>query len=276
MEALYDEEQCEKFVWERNKVFQLIELVEARPELWNIRLKEYRNRNLKQQSLETIATSLNLGVKTVKDKIHNLRCQLNEHLRKMKKFKSGQGADERYKPKWEFFEAVKFMNIQINSTKDSIVSVGSAPDIITDVLDHHDEEMKDNSGSWQTPVTKPHKNKKRAPDSVKKDDELLNEALACLRAPKDHLDVFGEFVTAELRVLPYEDIRNKLKLKIQRAILDAHEEVNMRGVSSPSSQSMLSLSNLSEYSGSSSTPVICQIISPTQNETTLTQYYDKM
>ncbi|XP_026476140.1 uncharacterized protein LOC113381452 [Ctenocephalides felis] len=139
MEALYDEEQCEKFVWERNKVFQLIELVEARPELWNIRLKEYRNRNLKHQSLETIATSLNLDVKTVKDKIHNLRCQLNEHLRKMKKFKSGQGADERYKPKWEFFEAVKFMNIQINSTEDSIASVGSAPDvIITDVLDTFD------------------------------------------------------------------------------------------------------------------------------------------
>ncbi|XP_026469716.1 uncharacterized protein LOC113373647 [Ctenocephalides felis] len=135
MKALCDEEQCEKFVWEKNKVFQLIELVEARPELWNVRLKENGNRNLKRKSLETIATSLNLGVKIVKVKIHNLRCQLNEHLRKMKRFKTVQGADERYKPKWEFFETVKFMNIQTNSTEDIIGSVRSAPDVInTDVL----------------------------------------------------------------------------------------------------------------------------------------------
>ncbi|XP_026470025.1 uncharacterized protein LOC113373978 [Ctenocephalides felis] len=251
MEALCDEEQCEKFVWTKNKVFQLIELVEAHPELWNVRLKEYRNRNLKCKSLETIATSLNLGVKIVKNKIHNLRCQLNEHLRKMKKFQTGQGADERYKPKWEFFEAVKFMNIQTNSTEDSI---GSAPDVINiDVLDH-DEEINNNSdyaqtpqevhnhpsgsgGSGQTSVTKSHKKTKRAPDSVKKDDELLNEALTCLRAPKDQLDVFGEFVTAEMRGIRSEDIRKKLKRKILRAILDANEEDDMREVSSPSSLS---------------------------------------
>ncbi|XP_026482969.1 uncharacterized protein LOC113391236 [Ctenocephalides felis] len=265
MEALCDEEQCKKIVWKKNKVFQLIELVEARPELWNVRLKEYRNRDLKYKSLEAIATSLNLSVKIVKDKIHNLRCQLNEHLRKMKKFKSGQDADEWYKPKWEFFEAVKFMSIQTNSTEDSIVSVGSAPDvIITDVLDHHDEEIKDNSGSGQTSVTNPHKRKKRAPDSVKKVDEFLNEALTCVRPRRDQLDVFGEFVTAELRGIRSEDIRKKLKLKIQRAILEANEEA------------MISPSNLSEYSVSSSTSVIGQMISPMQNETTSTQYYDNI
>lgn len=42
----------------------------------------------------------------------------------MKKKKSGAGTDETYNPKWEFFEAVKFLNISPNSTEDSI-SVGS-------------------------------------------------------------------------------------------------------------------------------------------------------
>ena len=69
-----------KFIWEREKVYKLIELEEALPELWNCSLKAYKNRNLKNKIHESITQTLNLTANLVGKKNHNLRCQLNMDL----------------------------------------------------------------------------------------------------------------------------------------------------------------------------------------------------
>ena|ERR1700761_189671 len=105
-ETVPENEHSSKFNWEREKVYKLIELVEAHPELWDCSLKAYKNRHLKNKIHESIAQTLNLTADLVDKKIHNLRCQLNTEIRKIKKKKSRAGTNEIYHPKWEYFESL--------------------------------------------------------------------------------------------------------------------------------------------------------------------------
>ena len=76
-------------VWDKQKTYKLIELLESSPELWNCTLKEYRDRQLKAKCMETIAQKLEMSSAEVGRKLHNLRCQMNSELRKIKNKKSG-------------------------------------------------------------------------------------------------------------------------------------------------------------------------------------------
>lgn len=73
-------------------------------------------------------------------------------------------------------------------------------------------------------------NKSLGSNFSNKDQQMLDEAVAVLRAPKDEFDVFGEFVAMELRQISSNEKRRRLKLKIQRAILEIGEE---EGYSTP-------------------------------------------
>lgn len=84
-------------VWDKQKTYKLIELLESSPELWNCTLKEYRDRQLKANCIETIAQKLEMSSAEVGRKLHNLRCKMNTEQRKIKNNKSGAGADETVK-----------------------------------------------------------------------------------------------------------------------------------------------------------------------------------
>lgn len=81
-------------VWDKQKTYKLIELLESSPELWNCILKEYRDRQLKVKCMGKIAQELEISSAEVGRKLHNLRFQMNSELRKIKNKKSGAGADE--------------------------------------------------------------------------------------------------------------------------------------------------------------------------------------
>lgn len=84
-------------MWNKQKTYPIIELLESNPALWNCTLKEYRDRQLKAKCMETIARKLEIGSAEVGRKLHNLRCQINSELRKIENKKSGSGADETVK-----------------------------------------------------------------------------------------------------------------------------------------------------------------------------------
>ena len=55
-------------------------------------------------------------------------------------------------------------------------------------------------------------------------DDLLSEAVKILKEPTpDDLDVFGKYVTAELRCVQSEQIRSQKKREISRAVLQGQE-----------------------------------------------------
>jgi len=93
-------------LWDKNKTYKSIELRESSSEPWNCTLKEYRDRQLKAKRMEeeAVAQVLEVNATEVGKKLHNLRCQMNSELRKIKNKKSGRGAHDVVNR--EFFDAL--------------------------------------------------------------------------------------------------------------------------------------------------------------------------
>lgn len=94
------------------------------PELWNISGQTNKDRVKKTAAIESLAEQFHIDSAEINRKLHNLRTQLNNELRKMRQKKSGQGADETYKSSWEYFEMIKFMipENKLNETHSNLVS----------------------------------------------------------------------------------------------------------------------------------------------------------
>ncbi|KAF5271925.1 hypothetical protein FQA39_LY07942 [Lamprigera yunnana] len=78
--------------WTNAKVCELIELYRDRPVLWDCRLKEYKDRNKKQDALQEIADTFGVDKQVVERKIKNVVCHfLREIKRERDSSKSGAG-----------------------------------------------------------------------------------------------------------------------------------------------------------------------------------------
>lgn len=83
-----------KRVWSKEETIQMVQMYEGFPELWNISHNHYKDRNKKNHCLTIISEAFNTTVDEVTRKIHNLRCQLNSEIRKIKKKCSRQGTED--------------------------------------------------------------------------------------------------------------------------------------------------------------------------------------
>lgn len=92
--------------WLKAEIDELIDLYHAKPELWDIKSKIYRNRVKKQSALVEIAENFRTTVEEITRKIHNLRNQFNSELKKAAKKKTGEGTDELYISKWPYFNSL--------------------------------------------------------------------------------------------------------------------------------------------------------------------------
>lgn len=91
--------------WFAENIKLLILYYEGLPELWQISNSDYKNRIKKTAAIECLAERFNTTPVEINRKLHNLRTQFNNELRKLKKKKSGQGTDENYVSKWEYFSS---------------------------------------------------------------------------------------------------------------------------------------------------------------------------
>ncbi|XP_064103424.1 uncharacterized protein LOC135213375 [Macrobrachium nipponense] len=99
-----------KYKWDSTQTTLLIQHYERFPELWNVALKEYRDKEKKAVAVKEISELFNVSEAEIARKWHNLRCQMNNEIRKMKVKKSGMGADDvLVKSKWEYFDVLHFM-----------------------------------------------------------------------------------------------------------------------------------------------------------------------
>lgn len=96
--------------WTREKTAELIELLEGSPELWDTTQKIYRDWVKKQAAITQLADHFSVSIAEINRKLHNLRTQMNNEVRKIKKKKSGEGADDVvFTSNWEFFDSLKFL-----------------------------------------------------------------------------------------------------------------------------------------------------------------------
>lgn len=109
--------------WSDLETKKLITLYEENELLWNVTLKDYRNRVKKHEAFRDISEKLKIDITEVQRKIHNLRSQYNSELKKIKKKTSGQATDEVYVSNWPYFAALKFIHVNVPTTSSTFVSI---------------------------------------------------------------------------------------------------------------------------------------------------------
>ena len=100
-----------------NKRFDLIELLEGKPCLWDILSNKYTKREVKERAYAELAKHFDSSSAIVKVTINALRARTGWEMAKELKTKSGQTTDEKYVSKWMFYEQLKFLRAVTATTK---------------------------------------------------------------------------------------------------------------------------------------------------------------
>lgn len=215
-------------------------------------------RSKRQKMLEEIGIVCGVSSQDVSAKIHSLRTQFNRECAREKKAKSGSASDENYVSKWEYMSSLRFLKINsvdsvtvsnlvmlitffwvcrhyfnyfcffqdqvtpelfddlsngLSSETESLISIDIENDISS--------EQGPSSGRNKrhvVPSNSSKKAKKRQADDTN-DDMLLEKALAAINQPNDELDVFGQFVSSEMRQISDLTIRNLIKSEIMKVFI---------------------------------------------------------
>ena len=107
--------------WSNEETAHLIDMLEERTCLWDVFDKSYHDKDKRAKALTEMEEEIGISVANIKNKILILRSQLGREMTKIAKTKSGQGADELYKPTWIFWDRLQFLCpvMQPGKSKDS-------------------------------------------------------------------------------------------------------------------------------------------------------------
>lgn len=100
-----------KFNWTSENTMKLIECMEKEcKELWDTKNPSYRDRLVRQRKLEFLGDTFGTTSEEISRKIHNLRSQFNNELRKIKRRQSSTGEGTALGGSgWEYFDALSFL-----------------------------------------------------------------------------------------------------------------------------------------------------------------------
>uniref|UniRef100_A0A4P6DGB3 Putative alcohol dehydrogenase transcription factor myb/sant-like protein rhodnius neglectus n=2 Tax=Rhodnius TaxID=13248 RepID=A0A4P6DGB3_RHOPR len=209
---------AEKKTWPKEEVFSLIEHWQASPGLWNVRYKSYKNRIKKQRAIKRIAIKFNTTENEISRKLHNLRTQFNQEIRRINSKKSGDEADDTAQSTWQFFDAMKFLAYggahrgNLKKTKE----IGNKVANLNKSANSSDDEDD----------KFPHKKKARKVikyDEIQEYDSFTIGSVPGMQKQANEFQIFGEFVASELNNLKSKELQRKLKLAIQRQIIKYSE-----------------------------------------------------
>lgn len=96
--------------WDGNQTSELLLKYINTPELWDKTLIEFKDRNRKAASLRKMAKYFSTDEGEIIRKLHNLRCQMNQQMRRMKKCKQ---EGKVFCTTWQYFDVMK---LTINPT----------------------------------------------------------------------------------------------------------------------------------------------------------------
>ncbi|XP_043508723.1 uncharacterized protein LOC122528070 [Frieseomelitta varia] len=207
-----------KKVWSKSEIIELISQYEEKSVLWNTKDIQYRNRETKAKIFEEFALNFSCSVEEIQRKIHNLRNQMSQELRKVrKKSKSGSGTDNLICSNWPYFQAMRFLvpvltNDNTLSYTEASVSVGE--DKTEDKAEEKTEDKNENRIQ----------SKKRKHKNNDVDEELYKSALRTLQKEPDDYDKFGQYVALELKSLKSDFNKARLKSEIRKIIVRIADE----------------------------------------------------
>ncbi|XP_055854901.1 uncharacterized protein LOC129918413 [Episyrphus balteatus] len=249
-------------MWPGNLTEALITKYQSYPQLWDTSSPYYSDKIKRQFAIQDISRHLDVSESAVKAKIHNLRTQYFQEVRKMKQKKNGI-----YGIKWRYFDDLKFIsppNDMVTSySGDTMVFLSSEnetqeenekPPIKIQPFKMKKKRQRESSSSYNnevllkneipaielsnddafheiednTPSTsQDHRTTKmkKHSESYVYDEEVLFEKAQSANDYKsvDDFQVFGDYIASEFRVLKSNRCRMLLRRKIQKAILDVSE-----------------------------------------------------
>ena len=113
--------------WKREETRSLIESYQHYPCLWNVKLKDYKNRDIcdtamKKLREEMVLVNDKITKEDIRKKIHTLRGQYKREQKAQRESrKSGTGTDDLYVPKLWCFDLLHFL--QDNNIRESTSSL---------------------------------------------------------------------------------------------------------------------------------------------------------
>ena len=99
----------------KDEVSMLTELLEERPNLWDVFNKDYSKRDLKNTAYKEIADVFGCNITSIKGN-QWIRAQYGRELAKVNKSKSGQSIDEFYVSNWTHYQSLTFLEPVIKSS----------------------------------------------------------------------------------------------------------------------------------------------------------------
>ncbi|CRK96210.1 CLUMA_CG009638, isoform A [Clunio marinus] len=134
-----------KYNWTRQETKDLITLYEINECLWNKNLREYKDRDERISSIQSISDEMKISIEEINKKIHNLRNQYRFELNKTKKKIPGK---PQYKTKWPYFGNLSFLENVVSvrgSNTSQTNSTGEYADTNEYTVEKYEEENENSS-----------------------------------------------------------------------------------------------------------------------------------
>ncbi|XP_066938963.1 uncharacterized protein [Macrobrachium rosenbergii] len=245
--------------WSNEEVLVLIAEYEQRPILWNAFLDEYKDRSLKADTWAELAYVMQKDRHEVEKKVHALRVQFNEELRKLEKKRLAYGCDELPRSAWQYFDALSFivagckkkkathhpqvmapllpkpegpqpLSFEEQAVALALTTTGAtAPhDTFTSATPHSTSTSAVPHGTFLatakgTNAQQGTQKKQQFDPRVKK--HVLERVFDTANKPKiDEYNAFSAYIASEFRSLKSESVKKRLKKSILSALMRASEE----------------------------------------------------
>ncbi|KAJ2952619.1 hypothetical protein O0L34_g6944 [Tuta absoluta] len=230
-----------KMHWSSENTRKLIEIMERDcKELWDVKNSLIKDRKARQGKLEYLAVCFGTTSEEISRKIHNLRTQFNNELRKIKR-RAGEGSSGVAGgggggvSGWEYFDALSFLLRAPTGDPLSMETVDGVNLALAEFQAEEEEEFgaavrsKSLGSSESGPTSRGIRVAASAPPPLPPSAHPLmwpEQPTPRLRPGHnaDECQIFGDFVASELRTLRSDESRKKLKRMIQKAILMIGEE----------------------------------------------------
>ncbi|KAG7307143.1 hypothetical protein JYU34_007288 [Plutella xylostella] len=236
--------------WDSESTFRLIEIMKTEcKELWDVKHPLNKDRVSRTSKQEYLARTFETSCEEISRKIHNLRSQFNNELRKIKRRRValGDGVEEcggGGGSSWEYFEALSFLLPPPSADPLDIDGVNLA---LAEFQANEEVEFSAaaRAASKIPPLTPGGPGRKTSTSTPRQaaapppvpahahpmlwPEESSPRIRPLSTISNDECQIFGDFVASELRTLRSDESRKQLKRLIQKAILHVGEleDVNM-------------------------------------------------
>ncbi|XP_013182047.1 PREDICTED: uncharacterized protein LOC106128285 [Papilio xuthus] len=216
-----------RYNWNTESTMKLIETMEKEcKELWDVKHPANKDRAARQARMEYLAGIFDTTLEEISRKIHNLRSQFNNEVRKIRKRTGGLVAAGI--SSWDYFDALSFL---LRTPPDPLDVPLVAPlkgvNLALAEFQAEEEVAFGRGGRMsQSPRILMVRNVcSSSPNPLPQ--KVWNEEPVILvnQEPRpDDCQVFGDFVASQLRQLPSQEARSRLMQMIQKAVLQVAQE----------------------------------------------------